>query len=148
MFEILEANVFLLIKWQQTNSDSTKRTIFPLRQVVAHQAQCVTIADLCKVHTSHFCRVELNLRTFAPIATAHLKRARYTWRGACHVMYFKRAHRVETQQNIELVTFAVTWSANISVGCSVTPTFFQQITSFSDSFHYTKKQKKSVRGKF
>ena len=26
--------------------------------------------------------------------------------------------------------------------------FFQQITSFSDSFHYTKKQKKSVRGKF
>ena len=28
-------------------------------------------------------------------------------------MYFKRAHRVETQQNIELMTFRVTWSANI-----------------------------------
>ena len=41
-----------------------------------------------------------------------------------HVMYFKRAHRVETQQNIELMTFAVTWSANIFVGYSVTPTFF------------------------
>ena len=27
---------------------------------------------------------------------------------ACHVMYFKRAHRVESQQNIELVNFAVT----------------------------------------
>ena len=67
-----------------------------------------------------------------------------TWR----VMYFKRAQQVETQQNIELMTFAVTWSANIFVGCSVTPTFFRQITSFSDSFHYTKKQKKSVRGKF
>ena len=26
----------------------------------------------------------------------------------CHVMYFKSTHRVETQQNIELVTFAVT----------------------------------------
>ena len=39
-------------------------------------------------------------------------------------MYFKRAHRVETQQNIELMTFAVIWSANIFVGCSVTPTFF------------------------
>ena len=25
-----------------------------------------------------------------------------------HVMYFKRAHRVETQQNIELMTFALT----------------------------------------
>ena len=36
-------------------------------------------------------------------------------------MYFKRAHRVETQQNM---TFAVTLSANIFVGCSVTPTFF------------------------
>ena len=34
------------------------------------------------------------------------------------------AHQVETQQNIELMTFAVTWSANIFVGCSVTPTFF------------------------
>ena len=55
-------------------------------------------------------------------------------------MYFKRAHLVETQQNIELMTFAVTWSANIFVGYSVTTTFFRQITSFSDSFHYTKKQ--------
>ena len=27
-------------------------------------------------------------------------------------MYFKRAHRVETQQNIELMTFAATWSTN------------------------------------
>ena len=30
----------------------------------------------------------------------------------------------KSQQNIELMTFAVTWSANIFVGCSVTPTFF------------------------
>ena len=30
----------------------------------------------------------------------------------------------KTQQNIELMTFALTWCANISVGCSVTPTFF------------------------
>ena len=30
----------------------------------------------------------------------------------------------ETQQNIELMTFALTWCANIFVGCSVTPTFF------------------------
>ena len=53
----------------------------------------------------------------------------------------KRAHRVETQQNMELMTFALTWCANVFVGRSVTPTFFQQITSFSDVFHYTKKQK-------
>ena len=30
----------------------------------------------------------------------------------------------KTQQNIELVTFALTWCANIFVECSVTPTFF------------------------
>ena len=33
-------------------------------------------------------------------------------------------------------------------GCSVTPTFFRQITSFSDSFYYTKKQKNLYIGSF
>ena len=36
----------------------------------------------------------------------------------------KRAPGVETQQNIELMTFALTWCADIFVGCSVTLTFF------------------------
>ena len=30
----------------------------------------------------------------------------------------------KTQQNIELMTFVLTWCANIFVGCSVTPAFF------------------------
>ena len=30
----------------------------------------------------------------------------------------------KSQQNIELMAFALTWCANIFVGCSVTPTFF------------------------
>ena len=34
------------------------------------------------------------------------------------------------------------------VGCSVTPLFFRQITSFSDSFHHTKKQKNVCVGSF
>ena len=54
----------------------------------------------------------------------------------------------KTQQNIELMTLALTWCANIFVGCSVNPTFFRQITCFSDSFHCTKTQKKTARGKF
>ena len=60
------------------------------------------------------------------ISSAHATHyvTRITWRVPRHDMYFKRGHRVETQQNIELMTFAVTWSANIFVGCSVTPTFF------------------------
>ena len=41
----------------------------------------------------------------------------------CH-MYFKCVHRVETQQNIELMAFALTWCANTFVGCSLTPLFF------------------------
>ena len=45
-------------------------------------------------------------------------------------MYFKRAHQVETQQNIELMTFGLTWCANIFVGCSVTPTFFGRSLPF------------------
>ena len=48
----------------------------------------------------------------------------------------------KTQQNIERMTFALTWCANIFVGCLVTRTFFRQITSFSDSFHHTKKTNK------
>ena len=63
--------------------------------------------------------------------------------GHAHATSFSSAcTESKTQQNIELMTFALIWCANIFVGCSVTPTFFQQITSFSDSFHFTKKQKK------
>ena len=54
----------------------------------------------------------------------------------------------KTQQDIELMTFALTWCANIFVGRSVTPTFFSADHFLSDSFHYTKKTKKSVCGKF
>ena len=61
-------------------------------------------------------------------------------------MYFKRAHRIETQQNIELMTFGLTWCVNTFVGYLVTPTFFQ-IPSFSDTFHYTKK-KNMYMGRF
>ena len=42
------------------------------------------------------------------------------------------------------MTSTLTWCTNIFVGCSVTPTFFRQITSFCDSFHYTKKQNKNL----
>ena len=55
----------------------------------------------------------------------------------------------KTQQNIELMTFALTWCANIFVGCLVTPTFF-----FGRSLPFVifsiilKNKKKSVCGKF
>ena len=69
--------------------------------------------------------------------------------GHAHATSFSSARTdSKTQQNVERMTFALPWCANIFVGCSVTPTFFRQITSFSDSPHYTKKPKKSVRGKF
>ena len=57
---------------------------------------------------------------------ASLVRTLYmTWRVPRHARHVFRARAPSrTQQNIELMTFAVTWSANIFVGCSVTPTFF------------------------
>ena len=48
----------------------------------------------------------------------------------CHIMYFKRAHRVETQQNIELMTIVLTWCVNIIVGCSMIPPFFSRPLPF------------------
>ena len=38
--------------------------------------------------------------------------------------------RATRKQNIELMTFALTWCANIFVGCSVTPTFFGRSLPF------------------
>ena len=63
--------------------------------------------------------------------------------GHARAMSFSSARTdSKTQQNIERMTFALTWCGNIFVGCSVTPTFFQQITPFYDSFQHTKKTKK------
>ena len=44
------------------------------------------------------------LRTFAPIVLRISSAHAIHWADACHVMHFKRAHRVETQQDIELMT--------------------------------------------
>ena len=52
----------------------------------------------------------------------------------------------KSQQNIELMSLALTWCANIFCWMLGDPLFFRQITSFSDSF--LKNKKKSVRGKF
>ena len=69
---------------------------------------------------------------------------------SCHVLYFKRAHRVETQQIIELKTLALvlTWCANIFVGCTATPTFLGRSLRFLILSIILKKREKSVRGKF
>ena len=55
----------------------------------------------------------------------------------------------KSQQNIELMTFALTWCANIFVGCSVTPTFFSRRSlPFLILSIILKNKKKSVSGKF
>ena len=63
-------------------------------------------------------------------------------------MYFKHAHRVQTQQNIELMAFALTCVRIFLLDAWWPPTFFWQITSFSDSFRYTEKQKNLYVGSF
>ena len=54
----------------------------------------------------------------------------------------------KSQQNIELMTFALTWCANSFVGCSVTPTFFRKITSFLILSIILKNQKNLYVGSF
>ena len=83
--------------------------------------------------TDFFCK----LRTFAPIATAHLSCARYTSRDACHVMY--SSARTESKLNKyraddlcgNLICEYFCWMLGDP------HFFFRQITSFSVSFHYT-----------
>ena len=69
-----------------------------------------------------FC--DFSLRTFAPIATAHLYCAHHSL--STHVPRHFQAHALSRKlnKNIEPVTLALTWCANIFVGCSVTPNFF------------------------
>ena len=43
---------------------------------------------------------------------------------ACATSFSSARTDSKTQQNIERMTFALTWCAIIFVGCSVTPTFF------------------------
>ena len=65
-----------------------------------------------------------SLRTFAPTATAHLYCAHHSL--STHVPRHFQAHALSRKlnKNIEAVTLALTWCANIFVGCSVTPNFF------------------------
>ena len=89
-----------------------------------------------------------HLRTFAPIVTVHLWCARYSLGTRVPRHLFQARSASQTQQNIELMDSALTWCANIFVGCSVTPTFFRQITSFLILSIILKSKKKSVRKKF
>ena len=66
----------------------------------------------------------LLLRTFAPIATAHLYCARHSLSTHAPRHFQARALSRKLNKNIEPVTLALTWCANIFVGCSVTPNLF------------------------
>ena len=142
-----------------------------------------------------FCveNLSINLRTFAPIAIAHLYCARYLLgtrvprhfqaRAPSRKLNKRKApakrsqhananisqHGGQThatcwaQQCCDMLRWhvAIVWPGLKADDLCVNLVsqyfcwmlgeshfFFWQITSFSDSFHYTKKQKKSVRGKF
>ena len=54
----------------------------------------------------------------------------------------------KSQQNIELMTLALTWCANIFVGCSVNPTFFGRSLPFLILFIILKNKKNLCVGSF
>ena len=86
-------------------------------------------------------RVTTTLRTFAPIATAHL-----LWRAPRHVFQARATSRNSTKYRAvdlrgNLICEYFCWMHG-------DPHFFSADHFLSDSFHYTNRQKKSVRGKF
>ena len=96
----------------------------------------------CKSRSKTYKDVRAHCYCASLVRTLFIKHARATsFSSACT--------ESKTRQNIELMAFALTWCANIFVGCSVTPIFFfQQITPFWESFHCTKKQKNVYVGSF
>ena len=74
-------------------------------QLYQHEAES-TLKDVC----AHCYCASL-------LCTLFIRHARAT-------SFWSACTESKTQQNIELMTFALTWCANIFVGCSVTPTFF------------------------
>ena len=59
-----------------------------------------------------------------------LVRTLFIWQSRATSLFSSARTESKTRQNIERMTFALTWYANIFVGSSVTRTF-RQITSFS-----------------
>ena len=81
----------------------------------------------------------LNLRTFAPIATAHPYSAR---KFTCHVMH--RARALSTKMNNDRGNAIALLGFN-DLGCSVTPTFlFRNRFYLQLSPHCPKMNKKSM----
>ena len=78
-----------------------------------------------------------NLRTFAPIASL----VRTLFIGHARATFSSARTDSKTQQNIERMTYALTWCANIFVGCSVTPTFFGRSLPFLTLFIVLKNKK-------
>ena len=102
--------------------DTIKRFLKVQKYFSIHQ----TLLTNFLISTSH----QNSLRTFAPIATAHICSKDLSLvhmlfiRHACATSCISSARtELKTQQNIELMSFVLALCANIFVGCSVTPTF-------------------------
>ena len=79
---------------------------------------------------------------------ASLVRTLYmTWRVLCHVFQVRALSRNSTKYRADDLSGSLICEY-FCLMLGAPHFFFRQITSFSDSFHYTKKQKKSVRRKF
>ena len=65
-----------------------------------------------------------------------------TWRVPRHVFQARAPSRNSTKYRAD--DLCDNLICEYFFGCSVTPTFFRQITSFSDSFRYTKKPQKNL----
>ena len=95
----------------------------------------------CSSFSSKLKDVRANCYCASLVRTLFIRHARAT-------SFSSVCTKSKTQQNIQLMTFTLTWCANIFVGCSVTSTFFSWSLPFVILSIMLKNKKKSVRGKF
>ena len=78
-------------------------------------------------------RIQGQFEIWKQVLTLKDIRAHCSCASLVHTLFIRHKHAMsfsstctesKPQQNIELMTFALTWCANIFVGCSVTPPFF------------------------
>ena len=152
LFSLERSSRFLYVNHHSTTTIFTTRSKTLRLQIFL--VYIPTKPSLLFFVNQHYCTSFIEIKNLISLKDVH---AHCYCASLVHMLFIRHAHAMsfssartesKTQQNIELMTFVLAWCAHIFVECSVTLTFFSAYHFLSDSFHYTKKRKKSVHGKF
>ena len=129
MLELKEVNVENIALSEESNGMDYKKyheisyndiEKYPLKFRIKNLYAPFTLKKFNSKH-NYYCWLLKDVRAHCYCASL----VRMLFIGHARATSFSSARtELKTQQNIELMTFALTWCANIFVGRSVTPTFF------------------------